>query len=79
MQSVIRCTHYVAGASEQHYINKTDDPTVEIHGAHRNSDSGKLNGRMNGTAPQNWDCMFSVCRRSEFWRPPSVRIGSARS
>jgi hypothetical protein len=24
MQSVIRCTHYVAGASEQHYIDKGD-------------------------------------------------------
>jgi hypothetical protein len=30
MQSVIRCTHYVAGASEQHYINKADAPTVEF-------------------------------------------------
>jgi hypothetical protein len=30
MQSVIRCTHYVAGASEQHYINKADDPTVRF-------------------------------------------------
>ena len=30
MQSVIRCTHYVAGASEQHYINKADAPNVEF-------------------------------------------------
>jgi hypothetical protein len=30
MQSVIRCTHYVAGASEQHYINKADAPMVEF-------------------------------------------------
>jgi hypothetical protein len=30
MQSVIRCTHYVAGASEQHYINKTDAPMVKF-------------------------------------------------
>jgi hypothetical protein len=30
MQSVIRCTHYVAGASEQHYINKADNPTVKF-------------------------------------------------
>ena len=28
MQSVIRCTHYVAGASEQHYVNKADAPNV---------------------------------------------------
>jgi hypothetical protein len=30
MQSVIRCTHYVAGASEQQYIDKADDPTVKF-------------------------------------------------
>ena len=30
MQSVIRCTHYVAGASEQHYINKEDAPDVKF-------------------------------------------------
>jgi hypothetical protein len=30
MQSVIRCTHYVAGASEQHYINKADVPMVKF-------------------------------------------------
>lgn len=28
MQSVIGCTHYVSGASEQHYINKADGPGV---------------------------------------------------
>jgi hypothetical protein len=30
MQSVIRCTHYVSGASEQHYINKADAPEVNF-------------------------------------------------
>src|SRR5262249_9768717 len=30
MQSVIRCTHYVAGASEQNYINKGDDLMVKF-------------------------------------------------
>jgi hypothetical protein len=30
MQSVIRCTHYVAGASEQHYINESDAPDVKF-------------------------------------------------
>jgi hypothetical protein len=30
MQSVIRCTHYVAGASEQHYIDKGDVPMVKF-------------------------------------------------
>jgi hypothetical protein len=30
MQSVIRCTHYVAGASEQHYISKADVPMVKF-------------------------------------------------
>ena len=30
MQSVIRCTHYVSGASEQHYINKADAPEVKF-------------------------------------------------
>jgi hypothetical protein len=30
MQSVIRCTHYVAGASEQDYINKADAPDVQF-------------------------------------------------
>jgi len=28
MQSVIRCTHYVAGASEQNYMQKADAPEV---------------------------------------------------
>ena len=41
MQSVIRCTHYVAGASEQHYINKADDPTVKFIKRDEISDSGK--------------------------------------
>jgi hypothetical protein len=30
MQSVIQCTHYVAGASEQQYINKADAPNVKF-------------------------------------------------
>jgi hypothetical protein len=30
MQSVIGCTHYVAGASEQQYINKADAPDVQF-------------------------------------------------
>src|SRR5438093_1554100 len=30
IQSVIRCTHYVAGASEQHYINKADASEVKF-------------------------------------------------
>ena len=30
MQSVIRCSHYVAGASEQHYINEADAPMVKF-------------------------------------------------
>ena len=41
MQSVLRCTHYVAGASEQHYINKADDPTVKFIERDEISDSGK--------------------------------------
>jgi hypothetical protein len=41
MQSVIRCTHYVAGASEQHYINKADDPTVKFIERDEISDFGK--------------------------------------
>jgi len=30
MQSVIHCTHYVAGASEQHYINKADASEINF-------------------------------------------------
>jgi hypothetical protein len=30
MQSVIQCTHYVAGASEQHYVSKADAPNVKF-------------------------------------------------
>ncbi|HEY7002026.1 MAG TPA: hypothetical protein VH330_09815 [Candidatus Udaeobacter sp.] len=30
MQSVIQCTHYIAGASEQHYMNKGDAPGVKF-------------------------------------------------
>ena len=41
MQSVIRCTHYIAGASEQHYINKADAPEVKFVRRDDISDSGK--------------------------------------
>jgi len=41
MQSVIRCTHYVAGASEHHYINKADAPDVKFIQRDEISDSGK--------------------------------------
>jgi hypothetical protein len=41
MQSVIRCTHYVAGASEQHYINKADAPEVKFVSRDDISDSDK--------------------------------------
>jgi hypothetical protein len=41
MQSVIQCTHYVAGASEQHYINKADAPGVRFVKRDEISDSGK--------------------------------------
>ncbi len=30
MQSVIQCTHYIAGASEQHYVSKADASTVRF-------------------------------------------------
>jgi hypothetical protein len=41
MQSVIGCTHYVAGASEQHYINKADAPEVTFIQRDQISESGK--------------------------------------
>jgi|ERR1043165_3453574 hypothetical protein len=41
MQSVIRCTHYVAGASEQDYINKADAPEMKFVRRDEISDSGK--------------------------------------
>jgi hypothetical protein len=41
MQSVIRCTHYIAGASEQDYINKADAPDVTFIEREAISDSGK--------------------------------------
>jgi hypothetical protein len=41
MQSVIRCTHYVAGASEQHYINTSDAPNVKFIRRDEISESGK--------------------------------------
>ncbi len=41
MQSVIRCTHYVAGASEHHYINEADAPEVKFIKRDEISDSGK--------------------------------------
>src|SRR6266498_3538287 len=41
LQSVIRCTHYVAGASEHHYINKADAPEVKFIKRDEISDSGK--------------------------------------
>lgn len=41
MQSVIACTHYVSGASEQNYINKEDGPGVDFVERDAISDSGK--------------------------------------
>jgi hypothetical protein len=41
MQSVIRCSHYVAGASEQHYIDKAGAPEVKFVRRDDISDSGK--------------------------------------
>jgi hypothetical protein len=41
MQSVIRCTHYVAGGSEQQYINKADAPNVQFVNRHEISDFNK--------------------------------------
>jgi len=41
MQSVIRCTHYIAGASEHHYINKADAPEVKFIKRDEISDFGK--------------------------------------
>jgi hypothetical protein len=41
MQSVIRCTHYVAGASEQNYINKADGPGVTFVEREAITDSGR--------------------------------------
>jgi len=41
MQSVIRCTHYVAGASEQDYVSKADAPEVKFIRRDDISDSGK--------------------------------------
>lgn len=41
MQSVIHCTHYVSGASEQNYINKADGPGVNFVEREAISDSGR--------------------------------------
>jgi len=41
MQSVIRCSHYVAGASEQHYVNKADAPEVKFVTREEISESGE--------------------------------------
>jgi hypothetical protein len=41
MQSVIRCTHYIAGASEQDYISKADAPEVKFVKRDDISDSDK--------------------------------------
>ncbi len=40
MQSVIGCTHYVSGASEQDYINKADGPCVTFVNREEIADSG---------------------------------------
>jgi hypothetical protein len=41
MQSVIQCTHYIAGASEQNYINTADVPEVKFIKRDEISESGK--------------------------------------
>ena len=40
MQSVIQCTHYVAGASEQAYLNEADAPGVAFVQRDEISDPG---------------------------------------
>jgi hypothetical protein len=40
MQSVIRCTHYVAGAGEREYLNEADAPGVTFVERDEISDSG---------------------------------------
>ena len=40
MQSVIGCTHYISGASEQNYINKADAPDVIFVARETITDSG---------------------------------------
>lgn len=40
MQSVIRCTHYVAGAGEREYLNEADAPDVSFVQREEISDSG---------------------------------------
>jgi hypothetical protein len=46
MQSVIHCTHYVCGASEQDYIDKADGPGVTFVGRETidNSADGYIGG-----------------------------------
>lgn len=41
MQSVLSCTHYVSGASEQDYINKADGPGVTFVTRENITDSGR--------------------------------------
>ena len=41
MQSVIGCTHYVSGASEQHYINKADAPGVLLSSVKKSRTQGR--------------------------------------
>jgi hypothetical protein len=41
MQTVIGCTHYISGASEQDYINKADGPGVQFLERESISDSSK--------------------------------------
>ena len=38
---MIQCTHYVAGASEQQYINKADAPNAQFINRDEISESGK--------------------------------------
>jgi hypothetical protein len=40
MQSVIQCTHYVAGAGEREYLNEAEAPDVTFLGRDEISDSG---------------------------------------
>jgi hypothetical protein len=40
MQSVIHCTHYVAGAGEREYLNEADAPSVTFVERDEISDPG---------------------------------------
>jgi hypothetical protein len=69
MQSVIQCTHYVAGAGEREYLNEADAPGITFVPRTDISESDKAILKIDGAETvENWHYLFPTDRRKRHSR-----------